>query len=162
MTIAKFLASEDVKCRAYAASTITKSAKNPRNHSFIREAGLIPALVGNLSHSDSLVISTAAMALVNIAKVEINQIEIARLGGIETLVKLLSNDNIEVKRQSVLALSSMCLNCKNAPNYLAKVRSRVKTMGIQTVVDLLSFDDLQLLINTSECLTTLAEDCMTF
>jgi len=148
--ISKFLTSDDTKCRAYSAIAIAKISKNPRNHSYIRESGVVPALVANLSHSDCLVISTAAMALVNLAKVEINQIEIARLGGIETLVKLLSHDNVEVNRQCVLALSSTCLN--------SKVRSRVKTLGIQNVVDLLAFEDLQVQINAAECLTNLAED----
>lgn len=109
-SITKFLTSDDPKCRTNSALVITKLGKLPRNLGYVRESGAVAALVGNMSAVEVAVISSAAMGLVNLAKLEINQIEIARLGGIEILMRLLSNDNVEVCRQAVMTLSSMCLN----------------------------------------------------
>ena len=41
---------------------------------------------------------------------------------------------------------------------LAKIRLRVKALGIQNITELLSVDDLVVGINAAECLTNLAED----
>lgn len=34
----------------------------------------------------------------------------------------------------------------------------MRSLGIQSIIDLLNYDDLQVLANTGECLTSIAED----
>ncbi|KAJ3225680.1 Armadillo repeat-containing protein 3 [Clydaea vesicula] len=118
--------------------------------SFVQIAGSLNLLLKFLSSEDNKCKQYSSLAIGKAAKLQLTQIEIAKLGGIETMVKLLSHDNLEVNRQCVLALSSMCLN--------PKVRTRVKTLGLQTVTNLLNFDDIVVNINACECLINLAED----
>ena len=114
---------------------------------------------------DASIQSSAAGALVNLCKNDINQVEFSKLGGIDLLVKLLSHDNLEVQRSCVLALASLCVNRKQMffkmfkIVFLEKVRMRVRLLGVQYVVNLLNLDDLQVCINAAECLSNLAEDC---
>lgn len=132
----------------------------------MREAGALPVLFSNLSHYDAGIVSSSVQALSNLATngillyflilLEINQIELNKMGVIDILHHLLIHDDLDVRRQSVRVYSSLFPNTK----VQAKIRSTSECLPL--IIKLLQVDDEQSIINCCECITVLGADGITY
>ncbi|KAJ3084916.1 hypothetical protein HK102_000515 [Quaeritorhiza haematococci] len=150
-TIVKYLQSDDLQNRQYAALILCRAGRIERNHQAIRDNGGLTHLVANLSHTDPQTAAHAAMTITVLGKTDINQLDFLKGGAAEALVKNLSHENSNVKAHSVLALSSLCSN--------PKIRSRVRSLdAISTIAQLPVSTDPQVSLNACECIANMAED----
>jgi hypothetical protein len=129
--IAKLLSSPDAKIKANAEILLYKIGRlgkilpfnADKNQGYIREAGVIPLLMANVSlnssngvpaysSSEALIVSNAALAFSTLGRNEMNQNDLIKGGTIDVLLKLLATDNIDIKKQALLALSTLAASGK--------------------------------------------------
>jgi hypothetical protein len=128
----------------------------------LREAGALSVLFSNLSYYDTGTASASAQALSNLANngitaynshiIEINQIELNKMGVIDVLNRLVNHEDLDVKRQSVRVYCSLYPNSK----IKAKIRSSPECLPL--IVKLLQEDDELSVINACECISVLGSD----
>jgi hypothetical protein len=131
---------------------------------YIRESGAIPILINNLAAAspvpnanDIAIIANSALAISSLARNEMNQNDLLKANAIDTLVKLLSFENADVKRNSLLALGHLSANS-------AKIRAKIRSIdGIRVILGCLqnaivSGKDALLIANAVLCVSSLSED----
>ncbi|KAJ3275049.1 Armadillo repeat-containing protein 3 [Terramyces sp. JEL0728] len=158
--LTKLVANDDNQVKKSACFAISKAAKIEKNQNIARESGAFNTLVNQLGSLDPSINAAAAVAIAALAKTEPSQMEFIKLGAVDLIFKHIQGEEKDAKRDSLAALSSLCLNCMCSliiVKIRTKVRANPESIGFITKPISLESDPLTI-VNAVECIETISED----
>eukprot|EP01028_Stygiella_incarcerata_P002364 TRINITY_DN1443_c0_g1_i1.p1 TRINITY_DN1443_c0_g1~~TRINITY_DN1443_c0_g1_i1.p1 ORF type:complete len:4732 (-),score=1609.03 TRINITY_DN1443_c0_g1_i1:184-14379(-) len=83
------------------------------NRSAVRQARMIPLILGHLKSPETVVVRHAIKAVFAISVSDENEVEIKKLGGIRSVLDCLYKDDVEIQRLAVGAICNLSVNDGN-------------------------------------------------
>lgn len=108
--LVQLIGDEDNKIKYAACLALAKAAKSPESQSAVRELGGVQTILGNLQSADPLIVSASAQCLALLSKTDKVQTDVLKTTVIDLLAKYVSHENLGIRRESLAALSILCVN----------------------------------------------------
>lgn len=152
--LVKLAGADDIRTKINAELAISVAARDERNRHYFREAGALPLLIANLGHPSAKVVVTACIALATLAKNDMNQTEFIKLNFLDKLVRILHTaDSVEIKRATLVALTSCCMNIKMRVSLKDQITHIIQSLDPNQYKE-----NIGLLVDAADCINNLAED----